>query len=512
MSLSIPVSIFAGVVATLSAAGSIAAQSRSSSNGLADSYARARAVVDSAVVAHGGLDALRAATRFTQRMEGHDVWRNQSRRVEPPYDTEPATGTIALDLAQGRFVWTATSAFPGGFKNASRTVIDGARGFSANLRQRTFVNVPNRNVWTQRGLLYRFPHMVLLSVLDDAASLRWIGDLTVNGERVRAVTFATPQGQQLTLGFDPNTKLLRSISSMIADPLAGDITNETVFSDYRRSGSLMIPGRRVVRWGGEEMSEYRYGDLTVGATIPDTLLAPPAGFTEAAPPAQTPAVKELGPGVWDVRGAGYHALVVAFNDHMFVMEAPGGGSAEIIARVKELAAGKPIRHVAPTHHHDDHAGGMRDFIAEGATIITTPGNRAYFERMGNARRTISPDAQALRPQPVRIETISGKRRVLTDGSRTVELIDIGPSPHANEMLVAWLPAEGILFQGDLLNLGGRVFPTTANLTTAHFADWVKRRGLPVRTIAGVHMDPGPASQLEEAVSQARAAGELPPAR
>ena len=477
---------------------------------IADSYARARALVDSAIVAHGGLDALRAATRFTQRMEGHDVWRNQSRRVEPPYDTEAATGTIALDLPQSRFVWTTTGGFPGGFRNANRTVIDGQRGFNANMRQRTYANVPNRVVWTQRGVLFRFPHLVLLSVLDDAATLRWLGDLTIGGDRVRAVTVATPQGAQMTLGFDPTTKLLRAMGTMIADPLAGDTPNETLFSEYRRSGQLMVPGRRVARMAGEVVSEYRYGELTVGTAIPDSLVTPPPGFAEAPPPPQTPPVKELAPGVWDVRGAGYHALVVAFTDHMFVMEAPGGGSAEIIARVKELAAGKPIRFVAPTHHHDDHAGGMRDFIAEGVTIITTPGNRAYFERMGAARRTITPDAQSLRPQPVRVETITGKRRVLTDGTRTVELIDIGPSPHANEMLVAWLPAEGILFQGDLLNLGaGRIYPVSANPTTLHFAEWVRRSGLPARTIAGVHMEPGPASQLEEAVAQARAAGELP---
>ena len=477
---------------------------------IADSYAKARALVDSAIVAHGGLDALRAATRFTQRMEGQDVWRNQSRRVEPPYDTEAATGTVALDLPQSRFVWTATSGFPGGFKNANRTVIDGPRGFNANLRQRTYINVPNRSVWTQRGVLLRFPHLLLLSILDDAAGLRWLGDVTIGGDRLRAVTVATPQGVQMTLGFDPTTKLLRAMATLSADPLAGDAPNETLFSEYRRTGQLMVPGRRVARTAGEVVSDYRYGDITVGTAIPDSLVTPPTGFTEAPPPPQTPPVKELAPGVWDVRGAGYHALVVAFTDHMFVMEAPGGGSTEIIARVKELAAGKPIRFVAPTHHHDDHAGGMRDFIAEGTTILTTPGNRAYFERMGAARRTISPDAQALRPQPTRIETITGKRRVLTDGTRSVELIDIGPSPHANEMLVAWLPAEGILFQGDLLNLGaGRIYPVSANPTTLHFAEWVRRSGLQVKTIAGVHMEPGPASQLDEAVAQARAAGELP---
>ena len=87
----------------------------------------------------------------------------------------------------------------------------------------------------------------------------------------------------------------------------------------------MVPGRRVQRVAGEVISDVRYGDVNIGAAIADSLLSPPAGLTEAPSAPQTPPVKELGPGVWDVRGAGYHALVVAFNDHMFVMEAPGGG-------------------------------------------------------------------------------------------------------------------------------------------------------------------------------------------
>ena len=38
-----------------------------------------------------------------------------------------------------------------------------------------------------------------------------------------------------------------------------------------------------------------------------------------------------------------------------------------------------------------------------------------------------------------------------DDKHVVELYDIGPNPHANEILVAYLPKEKILFQADLLN-------------------------------------------------------------
>jgi glyoxylase-like metal-dependent hydrolase (beta-lactamase superfamily II) len=170
--------------------------------------------------------------------------------------------------------------------------------------------------------------------------------------------------------------------------------------------------------------------------------------------------------------------------------------------VKELLPGKPIRYAAITHHHDDHAGGTRDYVAEGATIVTTPGNRRYVERMAAARPTIRPDALARRPQPLRVETIAGKRRVLSGGGRTVELIDIGPSPHAEEMLVAWLPNERVLFQGDLLNLPTNALgtPMVANATTRHFADWLRRSGLQPRVLAGVHMEPGTTAQLEQVVA------------
>jgi glyoxylase-like metal-dependent hydrolase (beta-lactamase superfamily II) len=220
------------------------------------------------------------------------------------------------------------------------------------------------------------------------------------------------------------------------------------------------------------------------------------------PPPSAPGdpVRQLAENVWMVRGGGYWSLVVGYADHVLVVEAPGGGTGEVLSKIRELAPGKPVRYVIPTHHHDDHAGGMRDYIAEGATIVTTAGNRSYFERMARARPTIRLDALARAPRPPRFEILADRRRVFSGGGPTVEIRDIGPSPHADEMLIAWLPDQGILFQGDLLNLAaGIVYPNTANATTAHFAQWLDRTGLEVKILAGVHMLPGPRAQLDEAL-------------
>ncbi len=468
---------------------------------IADSYRRARTLLDQSIEAHGGLASLQAAGTFRARMEGTDHWRNQSRRVEPPYDPEPWTGDLWVDVGKSRMVWTNTSRFPGGFQNANRFVIDGARGYVATLRQGTHSSAPNRTLDSQRAILFRLPHLVLLAARDQAASLRWLGPVTLQGgTRVEAITMAGAPGQA-TLGFDPATHQLRALLGVTADALVGDAATETEFSEYRRIGGILVPGRRVARLAGEITQDVRYPEVTFGGTAPDSLLVPPAGSVEVPAPAAVAQVRELAPGVRALSLAGSWSLAVTFTDHVLVVEPVGNGSPETIAKIKELEPGKPIRYIVPTHHHDDHSGGIRHFVAEGSTIVTTPGNRAYFTRMAAARSTLRPERQ-VQALPAKIETIEGKRRTLTDGVRTVELYDIGPSPHANEMVVVWLPREGVLFQGDLLNTGsGAIYPSTANATTEHFAEWLGRQGFDVKVLAGVHMAPGTKADLDTAMAK-----------
>ncbi|HET6891035.1 MAG TPA: hypothetical protein VFH31_08030, partial [Pyrinomonadaceae bacterium] len=98
------------------------------------------------------------------------------------------------------------------------------------------------------------------------------------------------------------------------------------------------------------------------------------------------------------------------------------------------------------------------------------------------------------------------KRVFTDGRQTVEIIDIGPSPHANEMLIAYLPKEKLAFQGDLVNLpaSGKYMPTTVIETTVHFYNSIKRLGLDVDRIAAVHGPTTTIDDLGKAIEKRRA--------
>jgi len=168
--------------------------------------------------------------------------------------------------------------------------------------------------------------------------------------------------------------------------------------------------------------------------------------------------------------------------------------------------GKTVKYVVITHHHDDHSGGVRSYVAEGITIVTTSTNQHYFETMAASHFSINRDDQTQRQGKPVFAFVENKKRIFTDGKQTVEIIDIGPSPHANEMLIAYLPKEKIVFQGDLVNLPntGKYSPTTVNDSTVHFFDSIKRLGLNVDRITAVHGPSTTLDDLRKAIDKSRA--------
>ena len=89
---------------------------------------------------------------------------------------------------------------------------------------------------------------------------------------------------------------------------------------------------------------------------------------------------KLADGVWHVTGGSHHSVVVEFNEYIAVAEAPldEARSLAVIAEAKKLGSNKPIRYVLTTHHHFDHSGGLRTYVAEGATVVTHQSNVPYL--------------------------------------------------------------------------------------------------------------------------------------
>ncbi|MCA1566974.1 MAG: MBL fold metallo-hydrolase [Acidobacteria bacterium] len=464
------------------------------------SYREARRVLDAGLAAYGGLDALRAIENFTIRHEGHTVHRHQSRRTDAPYERTPLSGTLIVDARRGRLYHDNKGSYPGGFNWHWGLMTNGKDAARVTFLERRINSTQAIPPQALRGRLRWLPHNLLISAHERSVQLHSLGRANFDKRPHDVLTYATEEGVQLTLYLDARTHLVSKFELLTGDPYFGDSVQEIIFPGHRAVGQFQVPTARVTRLMGEVVEEIPFVEVAFNKTYGDEQFKAPAGFAApatAAAPVENPPSNKLAENVYLIRGGGYNVLAVGFKDHVMVVETPGGDSTsrEVIARVKELMPGKPIKYAAVTHHHDDHAGGVRTYIAEGATIITTPGLRSFFERVAAARNfTFNPDTLTRSPRPLSLETLRNGKRVFTDGAQTIELYDIGSGPHMDEMIVAYLPQEKIVFQGDLLNRpeDGRVAP--GNATTAHFADWLKKSGLAVERIVGVH---GPVSTLDD---------------
>lgn len=117
--------------------------------------------------------------------------------------------------------------------------------------------------------------------------------------------------------------------------------------------------------------------------------------------------------------------------------------------------------------------------------MTTPKNGVFVQHAASAPHALRPDALSAAPRAPSIETFT-RKRVFTDGDTTVELHDIGPTSHVDEMVFAYLPKEKLIFQGELLILADRGQPGPANTLSVEFLRAIDRLQLDVTTIAGVH--------------------------
>src|SRR2546423_6020325 len=119
------------------------------------------------------------------------------------------------------------------------------------------------------------------------------------------------------------------------------------------------------------------------ANVPNAATAVPAAVQSAPPPRVNVVSQRLADGVWFLGGGSHNSIAVAMKDFAVLIEAPldDARTNAVIAETKRLVPGKPIKYVVNTHHHWDHAGGLRAAYAEGATIVTNEQNQNFYNRV-----------------------------------------------------------------------------------------------------------------------------------
>ena len=484
---------------------------RQAASPAAQSNSRARAAVARAVEAHGGEAAIRDIKSIWLEEEGTSYMRGQSPLPGRPFAARPYGQRVMIDLSDDRGCHA-----PGPFTHSSttkvedmwylwhpRTIVADGQVTTLDLRTRSR-SAPRpgslQALQAQRRLL---PTTWLVDALDNAQTLQWLGETGSPATTLVGMTGSDGRAVTLRIGADG---LIAGIERLTTDPAEGDAVSSTSFEGYRRVAGVLLPARRISRVGDDIVSDMRVLRLRINEGIDQSCFEIPGGFTTSMPAVRpTTAAVRLADGVYLLQSLGdaYNALAVLFSDHVLVVEAPehespSGLSASALRMVASFSGGRPVRYLAFTHYHVDHGGGLREYIAEGATVLTTAGTKRWVEEAANARFEIKPDRLARAPRPVSVEVI-GDRSVREDSVQRVEFHMV-PWDHAQEELVVYLPKAKLLFEGDLFASGNGDAPI-AQKSAELLRDLIRDRGLAVDTIVGVHGKPRPTADLAAALER-----------
>jgi glyoxylase-like metal-dependent hydrolase (beta-lactamase superfamily II) len=338
------------------------------------------------------------------------------------------------------------------------------------------------------------PHGVLRAAFANNAA---VTKKTIEGRPMTVISF-TDRGKHKVVAYANDQNAIEWVESSYGQPVVGDIKVVTYYGPYRDFAGIKFPTKII---------QYQDDKPTLDLTVTAVRANPPVNMEIPAHVRSDPVPvksEKVADGVWHITGISAHSVLIEMKDYLIVVEAPHGErrSMAVMAEVKKLVPNKPIKYLINTHHHFDHSAGVRTYAAEGATIVTHEINRPYFERVALNSWTLAPDRLAKSKKKPVFQTM-GDNMVLTDGTRSVELYQIGGNAHHDGIVMAYLRKEKILIEADLFNPGraGAEPPKVPNPLEASLEANVRRLGLEVDRIVPIHGRIAPYSELLAAIGK-----------
>ncbi|MBM3342653.1 MAG: MBL fold metallo-hydrolase [Betaproteobacteria bacterium] len=489
------------------------------------------ALVERAVAAMGGVEAMRALRSASIRgtLKHWEPEQSYAPGGEPRFAAD-ASFDLTLDFAnrRARTDWEKKFAYPAPRTFKYTEVVTPEAGFvlgvDSNVRNAASrkSNPPAHTMSSlrltaaQRELL-RVSPTLLLDAYDNPARVLRLAPQNIGGVAYPAVSYNAGPYFFIVM-FDPQSGMPVRIRSQDFDNMWGDVNYDVVLSDWRNMAGVRVASMQRYELSGRMVGEVRLTHLSAnptlnpaGMSVPEHLRAsaarPAAGYVpyqwvihrqfigvylDSENPSYDSLVSpglrfnELAPGVYHVVGGTHNSLLVEMRDHLIVFDAPvsDGQSAAVLRAAQTAFAKKPVRYLVLTHHHMDHAGGLRAYLAQSATLVVGRGASAHYRRVLAAPATRNPDLGSYDFSKVNIIEVSD-RYVMRDGKREVSahLID---NAHADSTLIGYVADARIGFVTDIWSPGAAALPRKITSPLAALVQATRRAGISPLIFAGGH--------------------------
>ncbi len=329
-------------------------------------------------------------------------------------------------------------------------------------------------------------------------------------------------GSVFVLLIEPKTGEIARVRTSELEPILGDVVVETRFADWQAvsDGGLRFPQRVETRSNGLLLYVEEGRDVTVNPELAADHFAKAQALAEEVVDEELEAwgdahahwihrsasagipfdgvqtdldVLEVveGSGVYFFTGS-HGTMAVEQEGGIVVIEAPlhERRMEAVLEAIDGLWPGKPITHVIATHHHYDHSGGVRALVARGAQLVISERGQPFFADLLAASHSRWPDALHDKPTEASMILVPDDTPVvLGDPQRPIEVRHIA-TPHASDMVVAYVPHIKAVFQTDLYIPGEFLLnlppPEPSASTAKLMVDELEGFGLDIEIIAGGH--------------------------
>jgi glyoxylase-like metal-dependent hydrolase (beta-lactamase superfamily II) len=385
---------------------------------------------------------------------------------------------------------------------------------------------------TQREALRATASGLLMAMRANPKELRPSTDMVV----AKSVVLPAVGYGPYTVGFDPQTGLPAVVRTLDYDNIWGDVNYDAVYADWRDIGGVKVPMQRRYELNGRLVQEVRLTDVQWNPPVDASKFEVPAALrSDSAKPAtgnvphqwiirrqfigiyldseQTSydargskglVLNELAPGVFHVAGGSHNSLLVEMSDHLIMVDAPvdDAQSLWVVNQAKTRFPGKPVKYLVLTHHHMDHAGGIRGFLAQQPTptLIVGQGARAHFRKVLAAPMTRNPDMKPADFSQVPIMEVPDSHLITDSRGRQFIAYAMLDNPHAKGMLMAYVPDAKLGFVTDVWS-PGTPMPDKPNAALMSVANTVKRAAIQPERFAGGHGSVAPYNTLTKITGQ-----------
>lgn len=504
-----------------------------------------RDLVARGVQAQGGPEALASVKTISQKATVK-YWEPEQSAVaggEMRFANESTLEMVTdVDARASRLDWVRTFAYPAPRTFTFSEIVTAEAGYVAGIdsngrnKQSQESNPPAHSMsglrlTAARRELLRTSPLLLLEMSKNPDRVTGAPDIKAGGVSYPTVAYQMGE-ERLLVGFDRATGLPARVRTLDYDNIWGDVTYDAVLGDWQTVQGVKVARSVQHELNGRTVVDTRVTELAVNGPVGADRLQIPAAFRQgAAAPAtrnvpyqwvlrrqfigvyldsEAPSfdrrataslrLMELGPGIQHVVGGSHNSLVVEMKDSLVVFDAPVSDwqSNWTLSAIRAKYLNKPVKYLVLTHHHMDHAGGLRAYAASGATLVVGKGTSEHYRRVLAAPSTRNPDLSPQDLSRTQIVEVADKYSIV-DARREVQVFAVDPNPHAQGLLIGYVPDAKLGFVTDIWSPSPAPLPDKLNPAMAALVASVKKAGIQPAKFAGGHgstADYAPLAALE----------------